>query len=455
MKKTAYFIFTILSLIGLITCIFLKGTHYTFNSSNVKNNIGYLSSTKFKGRLAGSKENDDAAKEIENLFKDYNLKPLGKDFREGFNVMTPVYTGKSSSLRITKGETIIKEYTLGEDFKEDMLNFKLSKAQFSKDDEHEIYQRTIVFHKNNLDYIFSVSPDKSFPFRSSFSYDSSYGFVVQITSDAFNEILKYISSGNTLDVTLPYEVKQTEIYNIAGMIKGTSSELPPLIITSHFDHVGTDSLGNIYSGALDNASGTAFMLELARTFSSLKTPKRDIIFVALNAEEFGLLGSKAFVNKHVDEFKGAEVINFDMVGAKDFPITFMEGSLNKDKDSKLYSSLESICTTKNISNTVVYQDSSDHASFSQEGFDALTITHADMSRIHTPNDTVDNISTLAISSVYGVVESKVINYAYNDISLIFYNSKTLIFFSLTTFLLIILGLASYKKNKSNAFISSN
>ena len=447
MKKIIYILITFLSLAGLITCIILKGSYCYFNPSNVKNNIEYLSSTDFKGRLTGSDENYNVGSHIEDAFKEYKLKPLGKDYKEGFNVMTPVSKNTSCSLKILNGESTIKEFKLGEDFKEDMLNFKDTSIQFTNEDKINLYQKSISITKGNVEYLFCVSYDKDFSFRSSFINDSPIGFVILINTSTFNEILDSLRSGYTLDVQLPYNVQQKEVFNIAGKIEGTSKGLPPLIITSHYDHVGTDTLDSVYYGALDNASGTAFMLELARNFSTLKIPKRDIIFVALNAEEFGLLGSKAFADKYKDELKGAEVINFDMIGVKDCPITLMEGANSKDSGSKLLQNLENICDQKKLKKLVTYQDSSDHASFINNGFDSLTISHADISNIHTPRDTPDKISTAAIASVYDVVETKVIDYAYNDNMLIFYNSKTLIFFSLSSFTLIGLGIIQVNKMK--------
>lgn len=445
MKKIIYIFATLLSLTGLVTCVFFKSTYHNFDSTNVKNNIDYLSSSQFKGRLSGGNENQEVANSIEALFKEYNLKPLGKDYKEGFKVQAPIYTGGSPSLKLIKDNKVVKEFELGKDFKEDMLNFKSTNVQFNKDDKYDIYQKGIVFHKGNEQYLFSINLDKDFSFRSSFWCDGPYSFVIQINTDTFNQILDSIRNGDTIDISLPYKIEEKTIYNVAGMIKGSSSTLPPLILTAHFDHVGIDTLGNVYSGALDNASGTAFMLELAKTFSSLRLPERDIIFVALNAEEFGLLGSKDFAEKHKEDLSGGEVINFDMIGSSDYPVTFMSSVANLDKDSNLVESLNEICKIYDIKTTVSYQDSSDHVSFTNEGFDAITISHANMDNIHTPNDTVDKISEPAISKVYEMIHSKTINYAYNDLILIFYNSKTLVLFSLTTIFLLLIGLTQLKK----------
>lgn len=440
MKKIIYSTATLLSLFGLIVCIFFKSNYYNFDPSNVKKNITYLSSEELKGRLAGSSENERIANEIESVFKNLKLKPLGEEYKQGFNVKSPIYTGGTPTLKLLNEDEVVKDFRLGDEFKEDMLNFRETYVQFTKDDKYDIYTGGIAFHKGKEVYFFSVNLNKEYSFRSSFWSDAPYSFVIEINLDTFNSILDGIRNGYTLDVSLPYKVEEKTIYNVCGMIEGTSKDLPPLILTAHFDHLGADSLGTVYSGALDNASGTAFILELAKTFSSLRLPKRDIIFVALNAEEFGLLGSKTFGDKYKDELKGSEIINFDMIGCEDYPITIMCSAANANKSTPLIDSLTEICSTLDIKTKVTYQDSSDHASFCNDGFDSLTLSHSNMTNIHTPKDTVDRISTRGISQVYELVECKTIDYAYNDLILIFYNSKTLILFAITSIALLLIGL---------------
>jgi Zn-dependent M28 family amino/carboxypeptidase len=71
-----------------------------------------------------------------------------------------------------------------------------------------------------------------------------------------------------------------------------------VIYTAHWDHLGRDPKltgDQIFNGALDNASGTAEMLEIAEAFTKLATPpKRSILFLSVTAEEKGLLGAKYY-----------------------------------------------------------------------------------------------------------------------------------------------------------------
>lgn len=447
MKKKIYLLFTFISIAILIFSIYLQSTYYSFSSKNVKNNIEYLSSNKLEGRLPGSKSNKEVAMEIKKEFIDYGLKPLDNSYVQEFKVKCPVYTGDNCCLKIMDKESIIKEFKVGTDYKEDMLNFKSSTATITNADKISIFPKAILIEQGDKKYIFYVTFEKNFPFRSSFIYDSSFEFAIQINTDTFNEILNSLRKGYTLNVSLPYKIEEKTVCNIVGKIEGSNDSLKPLIISAHFDHLGKDSLGNIYSGALDNGSGTSLLLELARNYSSLKTPKRDIIFVALNCEEFGLLGSEEFASKYASKYKDSVAINFDMVGIDNLPITFIDGKDNIDKPSELLSVLESMCLDNNFKYEVKNQNSSDHASFINHGFNSVTITHSELANIHTPQDTSEKISTNALDDIYTLINDYIMDYAYSDTTTILYSKLTLTFFTISSASLLIFYFISIRNSK--------
>lgn len=436
MNKKLYNLCTTLSIIGLLVCLFFKGTYYNFNSNNVKNNIEYLSSNSFKGRLAGTKENKKAADEISAAFQEYGLEPLSSEYEQYFNTIVPSLNNEKTSLKLLDNSNLVKEFKLGIDFKENFINFKKSSITFTPNDRIDIYNRSFSIFHDGEEYLFYVSTNKDFSFRSSFLANSKYGFAIEITTDTFSQILDSLRDGNSLQVTLPYCSEEKSICNVAGKIKGTSSKNPPLIITAHFDHLGCDTLNNIYYGALDNASGVCFLLELARNFSTIKLPNRDIIFVALNGEELGLVGSNEFANKYKEVFKDATVLNFDMIGASNVPITLMTNKDSSTYDSNVLSSLETICTDKNIEFLESHENASDHVSFINNGFDAVTLSHAYFGDIHTPKDTFEKISTTSIKEAYNLSSNYISNYCYNSLLLILYKDSTLICFFISSSLLI-------------------
>lgn len=86
--------------------------------------------------------------------------------------------------------------------------------------------------------------------------------------------------------------------NVVGVLRGSEAPDEYFVYMAHWDHFGTDpeivasGEDGIYNGALDNASGTAALLELADAFAALpERPRRSIVFLAVTAEEQGLLGS--------------------------------------------------------------------------------------------------------------------------------------------------------------------
>ncbi|WP_079702637.1 M28 family metallopeptidase [Daejeonella lutea] len=93
-------------------------------------------------------------------------------------------------------------------------------------------------------------------------------------------------------------------YNVVGKITGTKRPDEVIVYSSHWDHLGigkADETGDsIYNGALDNATGTAGLLELARAFKSLKVqPERTIIMLSVTAEEQGLWGSAYYAQNPI------------------------------------------------------------------------------------------------------------------------------------------------------------
>jgi hypothetical protein len=104
----------------------------------------------------------------------------------------------------------------------------------------------------------------------------------------------------TLELAAKTDVRASRSSNVVGLIEGSDPALRGqyLVLSAHLDHVGVgepEKGDAIYNGAMDNAVGIAAMLEVARAFrDSGKRPRRSILFVALTAEEKGLVGSDYF-----------------------------------------------------------------------------------------------------------------------------------------------------------------
>ncbi|QGP79924.1 M28 family peptidase [Sphingobium sp. CAP-1] len=105
-------------------------------------------------------------------------------------------------------------------------------------------------------------------------------------------------------------------HNVAGMVQGSKYPNETVIYSAHWDHLGIgapDAKGDtIYNGARDNASGTAALLELARAYAKGPKPERSVLFLAVTAEEKGLLGSEYYADNPLRPLATtAGVINMD------------------------------------------------------------------------------------------------------------------------------------------------
>lgn len=109
-----------------------------------------------------------------------------------------------------------------------------------------------------------------------------------------------------LQISTSMKVKSTynKSYNVIGKIAGTTRPGEVIIYTAHWDHFGIvrpDSTGDsIYNGAIDDGTGIAGLLEMARAFKKMKIkPERSIVFLCVTSEEQGLLGSKYYAENPV------------------------------------------------------------------------------------------------------------------------------------------------------------
>ena len=118
--------------------------------------------------------------------------------------------------------------------------------------------------------------------------------------------------------------------NVLAIRPGSEHADQVVIYSGHWDHLGIglpDAKGDrIYNGAVDNATGIAALLELARAYAKASAPQRSVVFLAVTAEEKGLLGSEYYANNPVYPLgKTVGVINMDALSpygpARDFTIS--------------------------------------------------------------------------------------------------------------------------------------
>ncbi|HEX2558679.1 M28 family metallopeptidase, partial [Phenylobacterium sp.] len=117
-------------------------------------------------------------------------------------------------------------------------------------------------------------------------------------------------------IAFPVKAQQVVSRNVIGLVPGKTRPDEVVLYTGHWDHLGValpDATGDaIYNGAVDNGTGIAALLEIARAFATGPAPARSVAFVALTAEEKGLIGSEYYALKPVYPLaKTVGVINMD------------------------------------------------------------------------------------------------------------------------------------------------
>jgi Zn-dependent M28 family amino/carboxypeptidase len=168
--------------------------------------------------------------------------------------------------------------------------------------------------------------------------------------------------------------------NVIGKIQGSKRPDEVIIYTAHWDHLGInmpDETGDsIYNGALDNASGVAGLIEIARAFNNMKKkPERTIVFLAVTAEEQGLLGSEYYAKNPVYPIeKTVADINIDGIGnygvTKDIIIIGMGQSELEDYMKEIVEKEGGYITAERKPETGSYFRS-DHFNFAKVGIPAL------------------------------------------------------------------------------------
>jgi len=132
---------------------------------------------------------------------------------------------------------------------------------------------------------------------------------------------KSYSLGVSIKGRIPTTVRKIVTKNVIGVVEGSDPKLKSeaIIYTAHWDHLGIGKAppgaDNIYNGALDNGTGSAILLELARAWAAQPTrPKRSAVFLSTTAEESGLLGAVYYAQHPAFPLgKTALNINFDTI----------------------------------------------------------------------------------------------------------------------------------------------
>lgn len=229
-----------------------------------------------------------------------------------------------------------------------------------------------------------------------------------------NKTLKPVTGtidGVSVDLAFSFDEKSVEVANVVGVVPGRRSD-EYVVVGAHLDHIGYGAVGSrtpgvheIHNGADDNASGTAALLELARRTASGPQPKRTVVFIAFNAEERGLLGSKYYLAHPLFPLeKTVAMLNLDMVGRwDDNPMTVYGAGTAEEWDAIFAPILARQGDDLQPADETIAV--SDHYGFYQHDIPALHFFTGLTAEYHTPADDVETIDVPGIARAVRVTEA--------------------------------------------------
>ncbi|MBO9634458.1 MAG: M20/M25/M40 family metallo-hydrolase [Chitinophagaceae bacterium] len=226
------------------------------------------------------------------------------------------------------------------------------------------------------------------------------------------EQLKLDSFGSGRFQSFPARNGATGV-NVIGMIKGKLYPDQYYVITAHYDHLGKKG-DKIYTGADDNASGTAALLAIAERFKKT-TPSHSIIFVACDAEEGGLMGSRYFVEHPPVDISTIKFnLNMDMLSRSDKNEIYACGIYHYPFLSKYIKHVQEYVTgihviaghddpSKGASDDWTTQ--SDHYPFHQKKIPFLYFGVEDHPDYHQPTDSFEKVNKSFYYQVCNMIAS--------------------------------------------------
>lgn len=196
-----------------------------------------------------------------------------------------------------------------------------------------------------------------------------------------------------IEIRFTNHVLKHKTQNILAMVRGTVQPDSFIVFSAHYDHVGQLGDDYIFHGAHDNASGTAFVLDIARHIQQ-KPLYYSTIFLFTSGEESGLLGSSYFVeNPLIDLSRIVQEINFDLsCGGNDgVMIVNAKDTLNQ----KYVDAVVTLNEEKNYMKEIKFRSNapnSDHYPFAIKGIPAIFIYTLGgfTAQVHHTSDTCEN-----------------------------------------------------------------
>lgn len=179
--------------------------------------------------------------------------------------------------------------------------------------------------------------------------------------------------------------------NVVGYVRGTRDPDRYIVVSAHYDHLGVKG-GIVFNGANDNASGTAALFAVGRYYAA-HPPAHSLLIVAFDAEEEGLIGSRAFV-AHLPVPRSAIVVdlNPDMIGRDVSRTLYVSGTFQQPSLAPFVTDVAADAPVRLVMGhdrpdaPENWIDESDQYSFIEAGIPGLYIGVEDYANHHEPTD---------------------------------------------------------------------
>lgn len=442
MKKSFFqnIIFVLLIIVTLIYLSFQTATQtYVFNAKLAYEHVKILSSEEYEGRKPSTQGNIKALDYAEKILIEEGYDVI----RQPFNALIP-FIDSDPVFEITDDNgNIINKLMHRKDFKEALGGYSSNGEMTSKflidgksvyDIKGKIYNDSIVVINNDyrgyaeqdtyyikakVKALLIPSSDKNvmrasgFPGYDKDKYINKKDKIVKIyiTYDTYN-LLKskceqveenLLQSKNAkIHLSMPLSFKIVKTENLIAYLKGSnlsnkSTDKNYLGFSAHIDHLGKDPNGLYFPGALDNASGSAFTLEMANVLKNYKDRLTvEPLIILFNAEENGLCGSYYFVHNPLIDLSKLQLINNDMVAAiqpVSYNLMFYQGNKPNHPAKDFAIKIRSFGSQNNF---YFYLDNisgdTDHYYFNEKNYSAVSVNQFPEDYYHTYLDNASQVS---------------------------------------------------------------
>lgn len=442
----------------------------TITSDDLKEHLTILASDALEGRETGERGQKMAAAYIEHYFKTNNLEPIvttpsGNSYLQTFdlvkvkpgdtwikigdkkheNFMDFIYTGKANFTAPEISKPVFAGVGSEADYKAINIHGKTVIIYSDGDRRSRNTKRDLAFDRGARNLIImqsgteenfkkmvsmykrytssgrlSLPPENEDVEQGYFLISSAMGADIMNTSlKNIENAIEKSSSGKYAallklkanDVTFyaSQNIEKVSTENVLGFIEGTDKKDEYIVLTAHYDHIGTNG-EEINNGADDDGSGTVAVMEIAQAFMLAKNaghgPRRSILFMTVTGEEKGLLGSSYYVtHPSLPLEKTITNLNIDMIGRVDAKheenpnYVYLIGSDKLSKElhnvsedmNTTYSNIELDYTYNSDNDPNRYYYRSDHYNFAKNNIPIIFYFNGTHPDYHRPTDTIDKI----------------------------------------------------------------